>query len=703
MAIEDLDDSKLIFPSDGNNKKSRSTTPLLDNFGKDITKMAAAGKIEPAVGRENEVDRIIQILSRKKKNNPVLVGQPGVGKTAIVESLANKIVDKKVSVVLHDKRIISLDISLIVAGTKYRGQFEERMKAIMDEIENNPNIILFIDELHTIIGAGNSAGSLDVSNIIKPALARGTMQIIGATTIEEYKKSIEKDGAMERRFQKVVIEEPSPEETKLILENIKGVYEDFHNVIFDNEAIKSAVDYSVRYITNRFLPDKAIDIIDEAGARIHLDNLQLPAELENLENKLNDLKNEKNDVIKSQKYEQAAKIRDRERELIKEIELFKYNWQNQQKTKRIPVTENDIAKVVSKMIGIPVTQITEDEGIRLMKMSDEIKKRVVGQDEAIEKISESIQRSRSGLSNPKKPIASFLFLGSTGIGKTELCKALSEYLFNDEDSLIRIDMSEYMEPHSVSKLIGAPPGYVGHGDGGQLTEKVRNKPYSVVLFDEIEKGHKDVINILLQLLDEGKLTDGDGVEINFKNTVVIMTSNIGTQEIIDNKPVGFNSDLLKNNLENQRIIEKSLKKHFRPELLNRIDDVVIFQKLTKENIINIVNIHLSNFKKNIGKQNIDVEFSEKMIEFIGEEGYSEEYGARPILRVITKFVETPLSKELLLKKINNGDSILIDFDKEKGTLINKIGSTVKKENKTVIKEGKVVKKRVSKKTKEDNI
>ncbi len=703
MAIEDLDDSKLIFPSDGNNKKSRSTTPLLDNFGKDITKMAAAGKIEPAVGRENEVDRIIQILSRKKKNNPVLVGQPGVGKTAIVESLANKIVDKKVSVVLHDKRIVSLDISLIVAGTKYRGQFEERMKAIMDEIENNPNIILFIDELHTIIGAGNSAGSLDVSNIIKPALARGTMQIIGATTIEEYKKSIEKDGAMERRFQKVIIEEPSPEETKLILENIKGVYEDFHNVIFDNEAIKSAVDYSVRYITNRFLPDKAIDIIDEAGARIHLDNLQLPVELENLENKLNDLKNEKNEVIKSQKYEQAAKIRDRERELIKEIELFKYNWQNQQKTKRIPVTENDIAKVVSKMIGIPVTQITEDEGIRLMKMTDEIKKRVVGQDEAIEKISESIQRSRSGLNNPKKPIASFLFLGSTGIGKTELCKALSEYLFNDEDSLIRIDMSEYMEPHSVSKLIGAPPGYVGHGDGGQLTEKVRNKPYSVVLFDEIEKGHKDVINILLQLLDEGKLTDGDGVEINFKNTVVIMTSNIGTQEIIENKPVGFNSDLLKNNLENQRIIEKALKKHFRPELLNRIDDVVIFQKLTKENIINIVNIHLSNFKKNIRKQNINVEFSESMVEFIGEEGYSEEYGARPILRVITKFIETPLSKELLLKKVKNGDSILIDFDKEKGTLINKIDNTVVKEIKTVKKESKTIKKRVSKKTKDDNI
>jgi len=693
MAIEDLDDSKLIFPSDGNNKKSKSSTPLLDNFGKDITKLASMGKIEPAVGRENEVDRIIQILSRKKKNNPVLVGQPGVGKTAIVESLANKIVDKKVSVVLHDKRIISLDISLIVAGTKYRGQFEERMKAIMDEIENNPNIILFIDELHTIIGAGNSAGSLDVSNIIKPALARGTMQIIGATTIEEYKKSIEKDGAMERRFQKVMIDEPSIEETKTILHNIKGVYEDFHNVLYSEEAIKSAVDYSVRYITNRFLPDKAIDIIDEAGARIHLDNLVIPVELEHLEEKLNELKNEKNEVIKSQKYEQAAKIRDRERDLIKEIELYKYNWQNQQKTKKIPVNESDIARVVSKMIGIPVTQITEDEGIRLMKMGAELKRRVIGQDEAIEKISESIQRSRSGLSNPKKPIASFLFLGSTGIGKTELCKALSEYLFNDEDSLIRIDMSEYMEPHSVSKLIGAPPGYVGHGDGGQLTEKVRIKPYSVVLFDEIEKGHKDVTNILLQLLDEGKLTDGDGVEINFKNTVVIMTSNIGTQEIMDNKPVGFNSDRFKNNLENQRIIEKALKKHFRPELLNRIDDVVIFQKLTQENITDIVKIHLNNFRKNVETQGITVEFTDKIIKFVAEEGYSDEYGARPILRVITKFIQTPLSKELLLKKIKSGDSITIDFDTDKGTLIT--NNTEKQEVK------KVVKKRVSKKPKED--
>lgn len=688
MATEDLDDSKLIFPSEGSGKKNKSTTPLLDNFGKDITKLAYEGKIEPAVGRDSEVDRIIQILSRKKKNNPVLVGQPGVGKTAIVESLANKIVDKKVSVVLHDKRIISLDISLIVAGTKYRGQFEERMKAIMDEIENNPNVIIFIDELHTIIGAGNSAGSLDVSNILKPALARGTMQIIGATTIEEYKKSIEKDGAMERRFQKVLIEEPTVEETKTILNNIKNVYEDFHNVQYSDEAIKSAVDYSVRYITNRFLPDKAIDIIDEAGARIHLDNLKLPVELESLENKLNDLRNEKNDVIKSQKYEQAAKIRDRERDLIKEIELFKYNWQNLQKTKKDPVNEHDIARVVSKMIGIPVTQITEDEGSRLMKMGDEIKKRVIGQDEAIEKISESIQRSRSGLSNPKKPIASFLFLGSTGIGKTELSKALSEYLFNDEDSLIRIDMSEYMEPHSVSKLIGAPPGYVGHGDGGQLTEKVRVKPYSVVLFDEIEKGHRDVLNILLQLLDEGKLTDGDGIEINFKNTVVIMTSNIGTQEIMDNKPMGFGSDKLQYNIENQRIIEKSLKKHFRPELLNRIDDVVIFQKLSKENVREIVKIHLNNFKKNVTSQGISAEFSDELINFISEEGYSDEYGARPILRVITKYIETPLSKELLLKKINSGDSILIDFNRKNGTVISRTNVEPEVEQPVVKKRGR---------------
>lgn len=416
MATEDIEDSRLVFPSDGN-KKNKSNTPLLDNFGKDLTKMVSSGKIDPAIGREVEIDRVIQILSRKKKNNPVLVGMPGVGKTAIVEALASKIVEKKVSVVLHDKRIVSLDISLIVAGTKYRGQFEERMKAIMDEIENNPNVILFIDELHTIIGAGNSAGSLDVSNIIKPALARGTMQIIGATTIEEYKKSIEKDGAMERRFQKVMVEEPSSEETKAILKSIKGVYEDFHNVNYDEQAIDSAVDFSVRYMTSRYLPDKAIDILDEVGARVHIDNMKIPAELEVLENKLTELKKEKNEVIKSQKYEQAAKIRDKERDLIKEIEISKFNWQNLQKANRIRVSEEDIAKVVSKMIGIPVTQITEDEGLRLMKMSDDLKMRVIGQDEAVEKVAESIQRSRSGLSNPKKPIATFLFLGSTGIGK----------------------------------------------------------------------------------------------------------------------------------------------------------------------------------------------------------------------------------------------------------------------------------------------
>ena len=693
MAIEDLDDSRLIFPNDGN-KKAKSSTPLLDNFGKDLTKLASSGKIDPAIGREKELDRVIQILSRKKKNNPVLVGMPGVGKTAIVESLANKIVDKKVSVVLHEKRIVSLDISLIVAGTKYRGQFEERMKAIMDEIENNPNVILFIDELHTIIGAGNSAGSLDVSNIIKPALARGTMQIIGATTIEEYKKSIEKDGAMERRFQKVMIEEPSVEETKMILNNIKDVYEDFHNVKFEEGSIESAVDFSVRYMTSRYLPDKAIDILDEVGARVHLDNMRVPAELEELEVKLSALRVDKNEVIKSQKYEQAAKIRDREREILKDIEIAKYNWQSKQKENRVPVTENDIASVVSKMIGIPVTQITEDEGKRLMGMNDELRKQVIGQDRAIDKVSESIQRSRSGLSNPKKPIASFLFLGSTGIGKTELCKALATYLFNDDDGLIRIDMSEYMEPHSVSKLIGAPPGYVGHGDGGQLTEKVRNKPYSVVLFDEIEKAHRDVLNVMLQLLDEGKLTDGEGVEVNFKNTVIIMTSNIGTQEIIDNKPMGFNLSGFKGDMENQRIIEKALKKNFRPELLNRIDEVVIFDKLSKDNVLEIVRINLNKFKKVVNVQGIDVSFSERLENFISEEGYSEEYGARPIMRVITKFVENPLSKELLLKKYKSGDSILMDFDSESGTLISMKGEsaetaeTVAPKKKTVRRKSK---------------
>jgi ATP-dependent Clp protease ATP-binding subunit ClpC len=584
MAIDFEDDAK---PSSKENKKMRSNTPLLDNFGKDLTKMAEEGKLETVIGRDNEIDRLIQVLSRKKKNNPVLIGEPGVGKTSIIEGLAKKIIEKKTSVVLHNKRLVTLDLSLIVAGTKYRGQFEERMKAIMDEIESNPDVILFIDELHTIIGAGNSIGSLDVSNMIKPALARGLMQIIGATTIDEYKKSIEKDGAMERRFQKIMVPEPSKEETREILKQIRVIYEDYHNVKFSDETIDTAVDFADRFITNRFQPDKSIDIIDEAGARAHLDNIFIPKELENLEKQLIDLKNEKNKVVKGQEYEKAAKIRDKEQELIPKIEEFKRLWKEEQKKNKIPVTTEIIAKVVSKMTGIPVTKVSEDEWSKLLKMDSELKKRVVGQDAAVEKVAQAIQRNRTGLNNPKRPIASFLFLGTTGVGKTELSKALAEYLFNDDSSLIRIDMSEYMEPHSVAKLIGAPPGYVGYEEGGQLTEKVRNRPYSVVLFDEIEKAHPLVTNILLQILDEGKLTDGNGKEINFKNTIIIMTSNAGTQELSENKPLGFNKSDISSELHTKTIIDKALGKIFKKETLNRIDEQIIFNKLTKDDRDNV--------------------------------------------------------------------------------------------------------------------
>lgn len=585
------------------------------------------------------------------------------GKTAIVEGLAKKIVEKKTSVVLQSKRLVTLDLSLIVAGTKYRGQFEERMKAIMEEIESNPDVILFIDELHTIIGAGNSQGSLDVSNMIKPALARGLMQVIGATTIEEYKKSIEKDGAMERRFQKVLVPEPSKEDTKEILKQIKGIYEDFHNVIFSDETIEVAVDFADRFITNRFQPDKSIDIIDEAGARAHLDNIFMPKELEELEKQLVELKNEKNKVVKGQEYEKAAKLRDKEKELLPKIEEMKKSWKEEQKLHKIPITIDLIAKVVSKMTNIPLTKVSEDEWTKLLKMNDELKKRVVGQDYAVEKVSQAIQRSRTGLNNPKKPIASFLFLGTSGVGKTELSKALADYLFNDDAALIKIDMSEYMEPHSVAKLIGSPPGYVGYEEGGQLTEKVRNRPYSVILFDEIEKAHPLVTNILLQLLDEGRLTDGNGKEINFKNTIIIMTSNAGTQELSENKQLGFNKSLENNDSHAKSIIDKALSKIFKKETLNRIDEQIIFHKLSKENLLEITEIHINNFFKLTKDLGYKVKATKALKEFIADEGYSEEFGARPIHRAITTYIQNTITKAILEKKIQVGDSFTLDYVK----------------------------------------
>ena len=645
-------------------KKDKTKTPMLDSFGRDLTKMASEGKLEQVIGREQEIDRVIQILSRKKKNNPVLIGEPGVGKTAIAEGLAMKIVEKNVSRVLHGSRIISLDLSLVVAGTKYRGQFEERMKAIIDEIEQNEDVIVFIDELHTIIGAGNAAGSLDASNMIKPALARGLMQVIGATTIDEYKKTIEKDGAMERRFQKVMVEEPSVEQTKEIIHQAKKMYEDFHGVTFDDEAIDSAVEMADRYITGRFFPDKAFDVIDEVGSRTHIDNLKTPPEIIEVENQIEEVKKEKDAFVKSQQYEQAAKIRDKEKELIRRLELLKSDWEKQEKDNRFPVTEAEVAKVMSKMLGIPVTKITEDEGVKLINMPEELKKRVVGQDNAVVKVAEAIQRNRAGLNNPNKPIASFIFLGSTGVGKTELAKGLAKYLFNDEDAMIKIDMSEYTEPHTIAQLKGSPPGYVGYEEGGQLTEKVRNKPYSVVLFDEIEKAHPLVHNIFLQILDEGKLTDGKGLTVNFKNTIIIMTSNVGTKELSEYKSVGFGLGEAKP-VDIEAIVQKALKGKFKPEFLNRLDEQVIFNRLTKENIAEITDIHINNFSKLVEKQGYSLDVSKSVRDIIAKDGYTDEFGARPILRMITKYIQTPVSKELLLKKFKNGDTIKVDWDNKK--------------------------------------
>jgi len=645
-------------------KKEKSRTPMLDNFGKDLTKMASDGKLEAVIGREKEIDRVIQILSRKKKNNPVLIGHPGVGKTAIAEGLAMKIVQKNVCRILHGKKIYTIDLSLIVAGTKYRGQFEERMKAIVDELEQNPDIIALIDELHTLIGAGNAAGSLDASNMIKPALARGMMQVIGATTLDEYKTSIEKDGAMERRFQKVMVEETTVEETKEIVTQSKGMYEDHHGVTFLPEAINAAVELADRYITGRYFPDKAFDIIDEVGSRIHIDNLNTPPEILELETEIENIKKEKDQAVKAQQYEKAAKIRDKEKQCERDLELKKKEWEESEKSNRFPVTESDVAKVVSKMIGVPVTKITEDEGVKLINMPSVLQKRVVGQNEAVLKVAEAIQRNRAGLNSPKKPIASLMFLGSTGIGKTELAKAIAEYLFNDEDAMIKFDMSEFTEPHTIAQLKGSPPGYVGYEEGGQLTEKVRNKPYCVVLFDEIEKAHPLVHNIFLQILDEGKLTDGKGLTVNFKNTIIIMTSNVGTKELSETTSVGFGLGK-GTGPDIESIVKKALKKYFKPELLNRFDEQVFFNRLTKENVAEITNIHLNNFAKLIEKQDFKLEVSDALKDIIAKDGYSDEFGARPILRMITKYIQTPISKELLLKKFKAGDTIIADWDNDK--------------------------------------
>ncbi|MCB0716688.1 MAG: ATP-dependent Clp protease ATP-binding subunit, partial [Chitinophagaceae bacterium] len=577
---DDFEEEKRFSQSRGSKQSGnvKSKTPVLDNFGRDITKLAELNALDPIVGREKEIERVSQILSRRKKNNPILIGEPGVGKTAIVEGLALRIVNRKVSRVLFDKRVVSLDLAALVAGTKYRGQFEERMKAIMNELEKNRDVILFIDEMHTIVGAGGASGSLDASNIFKPALARGELQCIGASTLDEYRMYIEKDGALDRRFQKVMVEPPSVDDTITILNNLKTKYEDFHNVIYDDEAVNACVKLSDRYITDRLLPDKAIDVMDEVGARVHLKNINVPQNIVDLESKIEDVKNEKNKVVKSQKFEEAASLRDKEKRLQEDLEKAKLEWEEESKHKRYPIGEEDIAEVVSMMTGIPVNRMVEAETAKLRKMADDMKGMVIGQDEAITKVVKAIQRNRVGLKDPNKPIGTFIFLGPTGVGKTELARALSRQMFDSEDSLIRIDMSEYMEKFTVSRLIGAPPGYVGYEEGGQLTEKVRRKPYSVILLDEIEKAHPDIYNLLLQVLDDGQLTDGLGRKVDFKNTLIIMTSNIGARQLKDfGVGVGFttSSKMENENEENKAVIEKALKKTFSPEFLNRIDDVVI--------------------------------------------------------------------------------------------------------------------------------
>jgi ATP-dependent Clp protease ATP-binding subunit ClpC len=645
--------------------KTESKTPMLDSFGKDITKMAMEGKLDPVVGRDKEIDRVIQVLGRRKKNNPVLVGGAGTGKSCIIEGIAKKIIEGKTSRILFGKRIVTLDLSTIVAGTKYRGQFEERMKVIIEEIEANPDIIIFIDEIHTIIGAGNSQGSLDASNILKPALARGTMQCIGATTIDEYKKSIEREAALERRFQKILIDPSTVEETKEILTNIKEYYEQHHNVLYTPEAIDACVYFADRYITSRFFPDKAIDIMDETGSKVHLDNLNVPEIILNLEQEIKESQKAKAIHINMQEFEKAANARDKERVTSEKLEIEKKKWNEEQSNNKIKITEDMVALVVSSMIGIPVTKMTEDEGVKLLNMPNELKKRVVGQDEAVEKVSEAIQRSRTNLQSPARPLVSLIFLGGTGQGKTELCKVLAEYLFGTKDCLIKLDMSEYMESHTVSKMIGSPPGYVGYEEGGQLTEMVRNKPYSVVLFDEIEKAHPDVSNILLQILDEGKLTDSLGRTVDFKNTIIIMTSNIGTKELNENKPMGYsggNSVAAEMNVSN--IIAKALKKVFRPEFINRIDEQVIFKNLSEDNIKEIVKINLKELVDRIKLQEYDVKITDNLINFLAKEGFSDEFGARPVLRAIIKYVQNPVSKELLLKTFKKGDTIVVDYDKK---------------------------------------
>ncbi|MBR9978954.1 MAG: ATP-dependent Clp protease ATP-binding subunit [Bacteroidetes bacterium] len=649
----------------------RIKTPVLDNFGRDLTKMAIEDKLDPIVGREKEIERVAQVLSRRKKNNPVLIGEPGVGKTAIAEGLALRIIQKKVSRVLHNKRVVTLDLASLVAGTKYRGQFEERMKAVMNELEKAQDIILFIDELHTIVGAGGASGSLDASNMFKPALARGDIQCIGATTLDEYRQNIEKDGALDRRFQKIMVDATTVDETIQILDNIKHKYEEHHNVNYTEKAIRECVRLSDRYITDRFLPDKAIDVLDESGARVHLENIVVPKNIVELEEEIEKIKIEKNQVVRNQNFEEAARLRDMEKRLLNDLEAAKQVWESESQSVIHDVDDLVIADVVSMMTGIPVNRIAQSETQKLLKMGDELKETIIGQDDAIEKLVRAIRRTRAGLKDPTRPIGSFIFLGPTGVGKTELAKVLARYLFDSEDALVRIDMSEYMEKFSVSRLVGAPPGYVGYEEGGQLTEKIRRKPYSVVLLDEIEKAHPDVFNILLQVLDDGIITDGLGRRVDFKNTILIMTSNIGAREIKRDGVFGFGEEPEEKHAyrDMKKTLEESLKKLFNPEFLNRIDESIVFHSLTKEHIKVIIDISTKQLLSRLGHMGLTLQFSEDAKDFLADKGYDPNYGARPLRRAQQNFVEDPLAEEILKGRFPEGSHILVTLNEEKDGFI----------------------------------
>ena len=637
-----------------------SATPVIDKYGKDITREAAEGRLDPVVGRETEIERLAQILSRRKKNNPVMIGEPGVGKSAIIEGLAKRIVERKVARTLLDKRIISLDMAAIVAGTKYRGQFEERLKAVIDEVSQNKNIIMFIDEIHNIVGAGNASGSMDAANLLKPALARGEFQCIGATTLDEYRKSIEKDGALERRFQKVLVEPTTPEQTLEILHNIKQMYEKHHGVSYTEEAMKACVTLTDRYISDRFFPDKAIDAMDEAGSRVHITKVDTPKEIEDLEQRIAEAQDNKFKAVQAQNFESAASYRDQQEKLKEELRVAKERWEEELDSRRVTVDESHIAEVVAMMTGVPAQRIAQSEGIRLLGMTDELKKQVIGQDEAIDKIARSIRRNRAGLRDPKRPIGSFMFLGPTGVGKTLLAKKLAQFLFNSDDALIRVDMSEYMEKFNVSRLVGAPPGYVGYEEGGQLTEKVRRHPYSVVLLDEVEKAHPDVFNMLLQVLDEGNLTDGLGRKVDFKNTIIIMTSNIGTKELKDfGAGVGFNTGELTKE-RSDSVIRKALNRKFSPEFLNRVDDIVTFGSLNHDSILKIVDIELASFYKRVEENGLKLEITDAAKNLVADHGFDIQYGARPLKRAIQSEIEDPLSEMLLREEAKPGDTIVID-------------------------------------------